>query len=201
MPLAPGQKSQKVARLGVMRLGTARLGWYQPWIKLYINAVLATHARVSGATITDELNHEPNTASFNVSGIVPLTGQSVAIQCGDTDLSHQLFGGRILSVEKTYEAEKPANVIYSCHAIDPTWLLNRRKVTKKYTNQSATAIALDVIGSFTSGFTTVHVVTGLATIDEITFTSEDVTDALTRICERIGGYWYVDYASDVHLFL
>jgi hypothetical protein len=201
MPLATGQRSQKVARLGVMRLGTARLGWYQPWIKLYVNGVLATRARVSGATITDELNHEPNTASFNVSGIVPLAGQSVAIQCGDTDISHQLFGGRILSVNKTYEAEKPANVIYLCRAIDPTWLLNRRKVTKKYTSQSATAIALDVISSFTSGVTTVNVAAGLATIDEITFTNEDVTDALTRIVERIGGYWYIDYSSDLHLFL
>jgi hypothetical protein len=201
MPLAPGQKSLKVSRLGVMRLGTSRLGWYQPWIKLYINGVLATRARVDGATITDELNHEPNTASFNVSGIVPLAGQSVAIQCGDTDLSHQLFGGRIIAVNKTYEAEKPANVIYTCRAIDPTWLLNRRKVFKKYTNQSATAIALDVISSFTSGVTTVHVVAGLPTIDEITFTAEDVTDALTRITERIGGYWYIDYTGDVHLFL
>jgi hypothetical protein len=201
MPLATGQRSQKVARLGVMRLGATRLGWYQPWIKLYINGVLAVGARVEEATITDELNHEPNTASFKVSGIVPLTGQSVAIQCGDTDLSHELFGGRIMAVNKTYEAEKPANVIYNCHAIDPTWLLNRRKVTKKYTSQSATAIALDVISSFTSGVTTVNVATGLATIDEITFTNEEVTDALTRIVERIGGYWYIDYSGDLHLFL
>jgi hypothetical protein len=201
MPLATGQRSQKVARLGVMRLGATRLGWYQPWIKLYVNGVLATNARVSGATITDELNHEPNTASFNVSGIVPVAGQSVTIQCGDTDVSHQLFGGRIIAVNKTYEAEKPANVIYRCNAIDPTWLLNRRKVTKKYTSQSATAIALDVISSFTSGVTTVNVAAGLATLDEITFTNEEVTDALTRIVERIGGYWYIDYSGDLHLFL
>jgi hypothetical protein len=201
MPLATGQRSQKVARLGVMRLGATRLGWYQPWIKLYINGVLAVGARVEEATITDELNHEPNTASFKVSGIVPVAGQSVTIQCGDTDVSHQLFGGRIIAVNKTYEAEKPANVIYRCNAIDPTWLLNRRKVTKKYTSQSATAIALDVISSFTSGVTTVNVAAGLATLDEITFTNEEVTDALTRIVERIGGYWYIDYASDLHLFL
>jgi hypothetical protein len=132
---------------------------------------------------------------------VPVAGQSVTIQCGDTDVSHQLFGGRIIAVNKTYEAEKPANVIYRCNAIDPTWLLNRRKVTKKYTSQSATAIALDVISSFTSGVTTVNVAAGLATIDEITFTNEEVTDALTRIVERIGGYWYIDYSGDLHLFL
>lgn len=201
MTLALGQRSQKVARLGVMRLGTARLGWYQPWIKVYINGVLATGARVTGATITDELNQEPNTASFNVSGVVPLAGQSIAIQCGDTDLSHELFGGRILAVNKTYEAEKPSRVIYTCNAIDPTWLLNRRTVTKKYTNQSASAIAVDLIASFASGVTTVHVATGLPTIDEIVYTNEDLSDALTRLCERFGGYWYIDYASDLHLFL
>jgi hypothetical protein len=201
MTLAVGQRSQKVARLGVMRLGTARLGWYQPWIKVYINGVLAHRARVTGATITDELNQEPNTASFNVSGIVPLVGQSIAIQCGDTDLTHELFGGRILAVNKTYEAEKSANVIYACNAIDPTWLLNRRTVTKKYTNQSASAIAIDLIASFASGVTTVHVVAGLPTIDEIVYTNEDLSDALTRLCERFGGYWYIDYASDLHLFL
>jgi hypothetical protein len=202
MTLATGQKPFMASRVNKLRLGASRLGYYQPWIKALINGVdRSSMVRVSECTITDELNNEPNIATVRVSGFTPVKGQEVKVYMGDTDVTHQLFGGRILSVEMTYEAEKPANVVWVCQCIDYTWLLNRRKVIKKYTSLSATAIVLDLISAFASGFTTVNVATGLATIDEITFTNDDVTDCLTRIAERIGGYWYVDYASDLHFFL
>jgi hypothetical protein len=202
MTLATGQRARMASRVGKMRLGAVRLGYYQPWIKVLINGVDRTSlTRVSECTITDELNNEPNIATVRVSGFTPAKGQEIKVYMGDTTVTHQLFGGVILSVDQTYEAERPANVIWVCQCIDYTWLLNRRKVFKRYTNQSASAIVTDLISTFTSGFTVSHVVSGLATIDEITFTAEDVTDALTRIAERIGGYWYVDYVSDLHFFL
>lgn len=201
MSLAPGQKAKMPARLGVMRLGASRLGWYQPWIKVYIDGALAARARVSGANISDELNHEPNTADFRVSGLTPIKGQDVKIYCGDTSGSHLLFGGRILQTKQVYEVDCPDLVAWDCHCIDYTWLLNRRKVFRRYLNQSATAIILDLIASFSSGFTTTHVAAGLPTIDEITFTDEDLATALSRVMERVGGYWYVDYTPDIHAFL
>ena len=189
------------ARLGVARLGAFRLNYAQPWIKVLINGVdRSANVRVAGCSITDELNHAPNNATFRVSGTTPVKGYEVKFYMGDTDVQHQLFGGHILSVDQTFE-DKPSNVVWDCACIDYTWLLNRRKVIKKYSSQSATAIVLDLISTYTAGVTTVNVVAGLATIDEITFTNEDLPDALTRIAERIGGYWYIDYGKDLHFFL
>src|SRR4051812_14221450 len=189
------------ARVGKARLGAFRLGRGQPWIRGIINGVTHdTDVRIVGAEITDELNHEPNTVQLRCDGFTPIHGQDVKIYCADTNAEHQIFGGVILSVAQSYE-EKPANIAWDVNCIDYTWLLNRRKVIKKYTSQSATAIVQDLISSFTSGFTSLNVTSGLATIDEITFTNDDVTDAITRVMERIGGYWYSDYSRDVHAFL
>jgi hypothetical protein len=189
------------ARVGKARLGAFRLGRGQPWIRVIINGVTHdTDVRIVGAEITDELNHEPNTVQLRCDGFTPIQGQDVKIYCADTNAEHQIFGGVILSVAQSYE-EKPANIAWDVNCIDYTWLLNRRKVIKKYTSQSATAIVQDLISSFTSGFTSLNVTSGLATIDEITFTNDDVTDAITRVMERIGGYWYSDYSRDVHAFL
>jgi hypothetical protein len=134
--------------------------------------------------------------------ITPLVGHEVKIYLGDTDVAHQLFGGHILSREQGFEGKPAApNIYWDVTCTDYTWLLNRRTVIKKYSSQSATAIILDLIATYTSGITTAHVSPGLATIDEITFTNEDLPDALTRITERIGGYWYLDYGKDLHVFL
>jgi hypothetical protein len=195
--------AQTYARLGVMRLNNARLNYFQPWFKVLINGVDRTaNVRIQGASITHLLNHEPDTATLRVDGFAPTKGHEVKVYMGDTTLSHQLFGGHILDVQTTHEqVGDNSNVVYDLSCIDYTILLNRRKVLKKYTSQSASTIVADLISTFSSGFTTNHVVSGLATIDEITFTNEDLTDALTRVAERIGGYWFADYAKDVHFFL
>lgn len=194
----------EIARLGVMRLGRARLKYVprHPRILVKIAGVnRAGQARIEGASITDELNHAPNVVQLRCAGFTPVQGQEVKIFTGDYDLESQLFGGHILSLRQSYEVDRPELVVWDCSCIDYTWLLNRRTVIKRYTNQSATAIIQNLISSFTSGFTTAHVVAGLPTIDEITFTNEDVSDAVTRVMERIGGYWFVDYAKDVHAFV
>jgi hypothetical protein len=207
-----------VARLGVARLGAFRLDAFvqpsHPTLKgaakatILINGVNYSVATggvgvfVDGLTVTDELNHQPNTCTFRCRGFTPLKGQEVKIYLGDTDVSHQLFGGRILSLEQGVEGKDAApNVYWECHCIDYTWLLNRRMVITQYTNQSATAIVLDLVATFTSGITTVHVAADLPVIDAITFTNDELTDALTRLTERIGGYWYIDYAKDLHFFV
>jgi hypothetical protein len=201
-----------LARLGVARLGAFRLnGFLQPGAALpgeaRVRILIAGVDRsaktfVDAVSITDELNHAPNTADFKVRGFTPTIGQEVKIHLADTDLAHQLFGGHILSLAQGFEGKPDApNVFWDVSCIDYTWLLNRRPVIKKYSSLSATTIILDLIATFTSGITTAHVTAGLAVLDEITFTNEEMTDALTRITERIGGYWYLDYAKDLHVFL
>ena len=198
MPLAPGQKSFMVARLGVARLGAFRLGYVQSWVKVVINGVDRTgNVRVTGASITDELNHEPNTVSLRCSGFTPVQGQDVKIYIGDSDLRHQEFGGVILSLSQTYE-DLATNVVWDVNCIDYIWLFNAVPVLKRYTTQSATAILQDLTPA---GFTSVGVVAGLPVLDEITFTNEERSTAVTRVMERIGGYWAIGYDKDVQAFL
>src|SRR5688572_7392555 len=200
MPITGSQLAPTYARLGVGRLGAMRLGHYQPIFKLTINGVdRRSVTRVADFTIRDFLDGQPNILTMRVAGLTPTKGHEVKVGLGSLDAAQLIFAGHIQTMAQVYEGVA-ANVAFDLTCISYEWLLNRRKVTKKYTSQTATAIAQDLISSFTSGFTSVNVVSGLATLDEFTCTNEDVTDALDRLAKRIGGYWYIDTARDLHFF-
>jgi hypothetical protein len=193
---------RRPARLGMMRLNAARLDVYNPFAYLAINGVdVNTKVRIEGATVTQQLNHAPDTASFRLSGMVPIAGQSIQLWVGAVSPDRQLFGGRIIEVVTLYEGEDSRLVAYDVNCIDPTWLVNRQKVLIRYTATSATAMVRDIVARFTRQITTFHVAENLPVLDEMTFTHEEPADAFTRIAERIGGYWYVDYNNDLHFFL
>lgn len=154
------------------------------------------HIGCDGLTIT-AVADGPTTCSFTAYGFIPTVGQDVIILLG----SLRIFAGPIMTPVQSYLGKRPANYQVVVNASDYTVLLNKRKVIKKYTAQSATTIAQDLISTYCTGFTSVNVAAALATIDEITFTNEDVTSALTRLAKRIGGYWYLDYTKDLHFFL
>lgn len=158
-----------------------------------------TKVPTESLTVTDVIDETPNTASFLAVGFAPTIGQDVIIRL-DAIAAPRFFAGQVLNVQQVYLAGKPANVAYQVNAIDYTYGLNRQKVIGRYTGQSATAIALSVMAGAT-GYTTVNVQAGLPVIDEITFTNQDRTDALTNLCKRIGAYWFIDYYKDLHLFL
>lgn len=195
------------ARLNVMRLNAARLNYYEsiPIVVIGWGPDRTGNVRIANAAVEHVLNDAPDTASVRVHGFVPVAGQPFALYSGDRTLDQQLFGGQVLETTALYESV-PRNVAYDIRAIDYTWLLSRRKVLETYTALSATAIVLDLIARYASAgltyrFTTNHVVAGLPIIDAITFTNETIPTCLTAICERIGGYWYLDYAGDLHVFL
>jgi hypothetical protein len=194
-----------IARLNLFRLNAARLNDARlpPGGIVVLNGVeVSRSARIDGAGVTYQLNHAPDTLQLRIgTPVVPVAGQTITLWVGAADAAHLLFSGRILEVTALYEGERPALVAYDVHAIDPTWLINRQVVSAQYTNQSATAIAQDLLARFTRGFSGTAIVAGLPTIDEITFTNEQVADCFTRIAQRIGGYWYCDYTYVVHLFL
>ena len=200
-------------------------------IHVYIAGMLASSlVRISHLTITDILNEQPNTATLRVNLTphspptapfyppafdpvafvttpLPLLypairrGQPIQIYAGGQAAEQLVFAGEIVTVQQFYEADTPALVAYDLSCIDHTRALNRRKVTQSYLTQSATAIVLDLMASrLADGFTTAHVAPNLPAI-AIDFTFEDMNRALTRLANRIGGYWYVDYVKDLHFFL
>ena len=201
MPITGSQKAPLVARLKVKRLGATRLGYAQPVMGIIINGVVRTnHVRVAGLSIRDELDGTPNTATLRVDGPAPSKGHEIKIYLGDTFQAHLLFGGHILEVTQVYDLI-PAHLAYDLSCISYEWLLNRRKVTARYRSTSATAIAIDLMTRFTAGFWTTGVQASLASLDEITFTNQDMTDCLDRLAKRIGGRWIVDPAKVLHFGL
>jgi len=127
-------------------------------------------------------------------------GAPIAIYVNGT--TDQIFGGEILTREQYAEFDQPQHVRLDLTCIDFTRRLNRRKVVKEYGAASANVIVADVISNFAPTIGIAHVEAGLPTIDGgITFTFEEVSRALSRIAEKIGAYWYVDYAADLHFFV
>ena len=138
-----------------------------------------------------------------MNGAVPATGSEVRLTLGSRNSGTPLFAGLALGVRQIYVADKPANIQAEVSAVDYTWLFGFVKATKRYRTQSATAIAAGPGRQLRRG-ERLHqcgIAPNLPVLDEFTLTNEDLDAAMTRLARRIGGYWYVDYAKIVHLFL
>lgn len=111
---------------------------------------------------------------------------------------NKIFGGVI--VERN-EVNKGGTLLgYQIRCKDYSQFLDRKVVTKNYENQTARAIVLDIIGTFTNGFTTTNVALSTPTIKSIKFNYEQVTRSLSQLSDQIGWDWYVDYDKDIHFF-
>ena len=201
MALTGNQKAYRYALSNVARSGATRSGYVSAFVYVSIGgSEQRSNIAIGSLTITDSLDEVPNTCRFRVIDTVPAIGQLVIITRGSAN-GPRLFAGHILTVQEVLGG-KPSHVRADVSCVDFTWWLGFQKVTKRYTNWSVYVIVQDLIYTYASanGFTAIHVDQNLPGIDEITFTNEDLPEALTRLARRIGAYWYVDYYKDVHLF-
>lgn len=167
-------------------------------VNVEINGTTVTeNIRFSSLEVEDVLNDAPNRCTFTCADLVPVEGQAIRVI---RDINTIEFAGHIIRVEQFYEGIL-ANVAYHVTCQDYTWKLNRRLVTKRWINQTATTIAQEIISGFTTGFTSTNVAAGLATIPEFRCDQEMPSRALTRLCAEIGGNHYIDYTLDLHLFI
>lgn len=196
MPISGTDPALTEARVGMMRLGGSRLGYVLPIPAVTINGTIRTSdVRIEGCSVRDILNGTPNTATCRADGFTPTEGHEVILAFGTGPTQ---FRGRILSTNKIYEL-KPANLAWDCQCISEEWLLNRRKVTKRWLSTSASVIIRETFSAYTSGFSTAGVANDLPVLDEFTVTNEDVTDVLDRVCQRIGEDWQLDYSKVLHV--
>lgn len=153
---------------------------------------------IESLTISDRLYEVPNTLIATVRGTKPIEGQVIRIAIGSRNAA-PLFAGNILRVTRVWAADNPAFVLYQIEATDPTWRLNALTFSARYRNQSASAIAADIITKAPAGFTPM-IEPGLPVLDEISFTNVAIMDALAQLATRIGGYTLCDYDGRVYLF-
>lgn len=162
---------------------------------------------VGSLAIQDNDGANPNTCTFTTYLFAPQSGDRVIAAFERIDHPRRLFAGTILTVEQTNLETGGHEPEYHVSCIDDTWRLNGRLVTARYQNASASAIALDLMTRYTlsvpagyaRGFTVTGIQEGLPVIDEITLTDAEVTDALTQLVRRFGGYWDVTYFNDLVL--
>ena len=190
LPFVIGEAVIPGQRLPVIVIGGVPTGGDQSRRVLY-----------SSLSIHDQLNEVPNTCTFTVQGDRPPEGAELLIAYSSASNMARLFAGTILRVTQIYVAAKPANVLWQVEGIDYTWELNRRIIVGKYTNQSASAIAADLVATWApAGFTTT-IEPGLPVLDEISFTNTPLMDAMTQLATRIGGYANCDYFKAIGLWI
>jgi len=202
------QKAYLYCLAGVGRAGATRANYTASTVFIAIGGVQygqgrankATRVLVESLTISDTLNEDPNTCAMRTKGFVPAAGADVVITLGSRNNLRREFGGKILSTTQTYW-DNPAQDEYLVSAIDYTWGLNTRKVYGRYTG-TADAIVRALLAAYAPTYATTFVQSGLPIVpDGITFTAEDLTNALSQLAKRIGAHWYVGYNKDVHFFL
>jgi hypothetical protein len=158
-------------------------------------------ARVGSAVIRDLVNEQVNTFQCTIDDptVVPVAGNDLRLGLGSLLADRLIFAGVVQSVEQTFTLTT-AHPAWNVRAVDYGVLFNRRQVWCSYTNVSATVVAQQLVATFSSGFTGTHIAAGLAAIT-LNIESDTLSAAFTEIANLIGGYWYVDYVKDVHLFV
>jgi hypothetical protein len=152
--------------------------------------------------LSDTMNATPTTLNFTARGWVPVEGQDIVITLGSINNPKRVFGGTVLSTRHRYVGDKPvlANMLYDVNGIDYTWGLDRRKVSGDYKQASIAAIAASLL-TFAPGYTLwVDPDIGAAILDEITFTEQALSSALSQLVKRVGGDYVCGYDKVVQLF-
>lgn len=148
--------------------------------------------------LTDVLTKEVDRLEFtvlkNTGKIIPALNDEVVL----LENGVKLFGGLI--VELNEKMLGGLQLGYEIKCKDWSVKLDGKLVTKSYENQTARAILLDVIASFTTGFTTTNVKASTPTVASLKFNYEQVSRAFTLLADRIGWDWYVDGDKDIHFF-
>jgi hypothetical protein len=111
-----------------------------------------------------------------------------------------LFAGTVRRVQQGYDKQL-GNVNWTVTAVDyAAWLFNRRRPVKSYVSQSVSSVVVDLVSTFSTGFTTTHVVGSLGTVTVSFDGTSDLGSCLTYLANLIGAYWYIDTSKDVHFF-
>lgn len=148
--------------------------------------------------MTSVLSKEVDRLEFEIiktpSKTIPAVGQELYLQ----ESGSKVFGGVI--VERNEVIRGGVLIGYEIKCKDYSQYLDRKVATKSYSGQTARAIILDLIATYTSGFTTANVAGSTPTLATIKFNYEQITRCLTQLADQIGWDWYVDPNKDIHFF-
>lgn len=184
-----------------MRVAATRLNFFGPKVLCTVNGTARTYNfNRDEYRVTQRRRGQPTELQIEFFGFTPTVGQEVILGAGA--LTNRLFRGKITRTKRVIGRQNEGRTIYACTCLSWAYDVDAvRHVSAKFTSSSATDIVTTLMAAYApAGFTTLHVQTGLATLDEIQFTMQTLNEALQQICDRIGGYFYWDHEKDLHLF-
>lgn len=151
--------------------------------------------------IQDNVNQQRDTFNFDVrktpsDSWYPERLNEVIVEYGGSDAT-RIFGGVITKVERSVESINL--VTFKCEAIDWTFILDRKLVTERYTNEYISDIVSDLITKYSPDFTMSNVI-GDQTIESIVFNGIKISECLEKLSQLTGFSWYVDSYKDIHFF-
>lgn len=166
---------------------------------LKVNTVDRTnHVKWDTLVKTEVLSKEVDRLEFQIiktpSKTIPNVNDEVVLE----EDTVKVFGGVI--TERNEVIKGGLLVAYDIRCKDYSQYLDRKVVVKSYASTTARSIVLDLISTYTSGFTTTNVPATTPTVGSIKFNYEQVTRCLTQLADQIGWDWYVDHNKDIHFF-
>jgi hypothetical protein len=203
MPITGSQTALMYSLSGVLRCGAGRSGYFPALCVLSIGGVdVTSRGKKTTATIIDEIDATPNTATLTVRGsstFTPAKGQEILIGLGNQ--TNRIFAGHIQNVTRRQYVKDIKAPDFDLDCIDYTWQLDWKRVQgKNWSSTSVGTIVTDIITTFASAFT-LRLEAGMPSIDFQSNQDEKVSECLSRLMKIVGGYWYVDYDRKVHAFI
>ncbi|MCW8831096.1 MAG: hypothetical protein OQK32_06185, partial [Gammaproteobacteria bacterium] len=119
----------------------------------------------------------------------------------DYNSTSKIYSGEISTITQSEEqAEGLYRFQYQISSVDYTKRLEKRLVTKDYTNEKAGDIIKDIIDTYYNEFSYINVEDG-PIIDYVSFSYIAGNNAIKKIAKLSGYDWYVDHIKDIHFFL
>lgn len=141
------------------------------------------------------LSKQPSTLNFSV------MGNKTPIQLGSevvlTEDGTDIFSGII--TERSAKSVGGVHVSYDYSAMDGYYKLDRKLVSKAYSNTTVKAILEDIINNYVTGIT-LQIVDDTPTIKTARFNYEQPSRVIQKIANQIGWDWNIDANDVLHFY-
>ena len=113
-----------------------------------------------------------------------------------TDL---IFGGVIVDIDYDYQSIGEKGVLITIKALDYSYLLEKRLISKTYESETIHDIIADMLSTNATDFDADNATIAIS-VDKVVFNQISIAQAIKRLADLLNYRWYVDVNKSVHLF-
>lgn len=110
-----------------------------------------------------------------------------------------IFGGVIVDIEYDYETVSEKGVLINIKALDYSYLLEKRLISKTYEDETIHDIIADMLATNATEFDADNSLVDIV-IDKVVFNQVSISQAIKRLADLLNYRWFVDVNKSVNLF-